>query len=521
MSVIHNNTLEMARERVLKARTELIVTAPFYAVALGQVVPVMSDKVETAATNGKQHFWNPNFVNGLKRNHLGKEVPVGRLVLGVQVHENEHDVRRHHSRRNGRDPFKWNVACDYSLNCDVIDAGYDLPEGALIDRKYKGMSAEDVYRCREIDEALQKQKEEEEKQQQQEQDDDNGDDDTCPSHEDTQGDWDDGDDEPDADGDDAQDDESSDGEAGGDAGDEDGSPEGNSTGSASGNSEGEPSTEGAGEGEGEGDAGLPSTPGTATGEPGNEAGEPDFRGDCGGCGEVLDAAQDTGELASEDARWETVLRQAEMLAAKRGNMPGHVARLIEHADHPPQDWRETLRAFFDAGATVLETWSRPNRRFVGSGLYLPGKQRDGINRAVVLIDTSGSVTYYPGALEAIKVETQAALDEGFIDELIVVYGDTRVTRVDTYRAGDEIEFDPKGGGGTIMKPLFDYVRNEIDGASCIIAFTDMEIEPEHKLGEEPACPVLWAAVGYPDRVKEYLKRTPWGAPGIEVVPSYN
>jgi hypothetical protein len=39
--------------------------------------------------------------------------------------------------------------------------------------------------------------------------------------------------------------------------------------------------------------------------------------------------------------------------------------------------------------------------------------------------------------------------------------------------------------------------------------------------QEPHCPVLWAAVGYPDRVKRYLANTPWNAPGIEVVPSYN
>jgi hypothetical protein len=66
-----------------------------------------------------------------------------------------------------------------------------------------------------------------------------------------------------------------------------------------------------------------------------------------------------------------------------------------------------------------------------------------------------------------------------------------------------------------------HVRNEIDDASLIVAFTDLEIEPESMLGPEPDCPVLWAAVGYPDRVKQYLKNTPWGAPGIEVVPSYN
>src|SRR5262249_7979791 len=157
-----------------------------------------------------------------------------------------------------------------------------------------------------------------------------------------------------------------------------------------------------------------------------------------------------------------------------------------------QDWRETLRAFFDGGATTTETWARPNRRFIGGGLYLPGRQRDGVNRCVFMIDTSGSVTYYPGALEAIKVETQAALDEGVIDEAVVLYGDTRVTRVDTYRNGDEIEFDPRGGGGTRMKPMFDYVASDVDDASLIVAFTDLEIESESMLGPEPACPVLWA-----------------------------
>jgi predicted metal-dependent peptidase len=179
-----------------------------------------------------------------------------------------------------------------------------------------------------------------------------------------------------------------------------------------------------------------------------------------------------------------------------------------------------LRAFFDGGATTQETWSRPNRRLIGSGLYLPGRQRDGINKVVFMIDTSGSVTFYPGALEAIKTETQAALDEGIIDAAVVLYGDTRVTRVDEYRNGDEIEFDPRGGGGTTMKPLFDYVRDMAD-ASLICCFTDLEIEPESMLGPEPDAPVLWAVVGQPQNVKRYLKATPWGATGIEVVPSYN
>jgi predicted metal-dependent peptidase len=539
-----------AREYVLKARTELIVTRTFYGVLLGQVTPVISHKVPTAATNGKQHYWNPDYIAKLSKNHLGIEVPRAKLVLGVQAHESEHDSRRHHTRRGGRDALEWNICCDYSINVDLIDEGFELPEGALIDRKYKGMSAEDIYRSREIDRALKKQQEEEERQKQQQQDEQDEQD----EQDDADVDGNEADDEQDESGDEESDndvsdsdeqdsDESSDSDADAsessdddadasdesgdnaqDGDDESGNDAGNSDGEPDGTSEQEPSGEAADASEQEGAGDTPASAGNGSGEAAGEAGEagsePSSAGDPGGCGEVLDAADDTATLASEDAHWETVLRQAAMLAAKRGTAPGHVARELEHADHPPQDWRETLRAFYDAGATVRETWSRPNRRLIGSGLYLPGREREGINRAVFLIDTSGSVTYYPGALEAIKAETQAALDEGFIDELMVVYGDTQVNRVDTYRNGDEIEFDPRGGGGTVMKPMFDFARDEVD-ASCIVCFTDLEIEPESMLGDEPACPVLWAAVGYPDRVKRYLENTPWGAPGIEVVPSYN
>src|SRR5262249_33565625 len=145
---------KVALDRVLKARAELILSRTFYGVLIGQVSPQMSDKFPTAATNGKVHYYNPDFINSLPQDE----------VLGTEVHETEHDARRHGTRRGGRDPKKWNEACDYAINVDMVDQGFKLPEGALIDRKYKGMSAEDIYRSREIDEALERQKQEEQEQ---------------------------------------------------------------------------------------------------------------------------------------------------------------------------------------------------------------------------------------------------------------------------------------------------------------------------------------------------------------------
>ena len=232
-------------------------------------------------------------------------------------------------------------------------------------------------------------------------------------------------------------------------------------------------------------------------------------------GEVLDAADDPAGLAESEANWERVTHQAAMLAEKRGDLPGHVSRDIERAKQSKQDWREVLRAWFDQGGPRIETWNRPNRRFIGSGLILPGSIKEGINRAAFIIDTSGSM--FDGiALEAIAAETQDALDLGVIDEVVVIYGDTQVTRVDTYRTGDKIEFDPKGGGGTVLRPLFDYVERELEDVSLIVVFTDGFTDIQADPGHAPNAQVLWAYTGYPQYVQQHMANAPWGAPAVDI-----
>ena len=457
------NIDEQATARVQKARAELIMARRFYGVLVSNVEPVLSRKFPTMATDGKRHFFNPEFICGLSQAEL----------LGVQCHESEHDARHHGSRREGRDPVKWNEACDYAINIDLIDEGFTLPKGALIDRKYRGMSAEDIYRCRELD-ADKKRKEEEQQQQEQQQQPDDGDegeggqsDDADADDNETDG---GGDESADAGGDDADDGESGDDE---DAeGDDDGSGD---------------------EGGGEGDA------------------EQQSSGDPGGCGEVLDSAEDISDLADEDIKWERITRQAASMAKAVGQLPGHISREIERANNPPRNWRDELREFAEQGALRVETWNRPNRRFMHSRLVLPSTQKDGVNKAVFIIDTSGSMDEI--ALRCVNTEASAMLDDGIIDEVVVLYGDVRLTREDHFHTGDEMEFDPRGGGGTDMKPLFKHVAEQHDDASLIICFTDLYIGDA---GPEPHCPVLFAVTGYPDTVKQLIENAPWHARGIDV-----
>jgi predicted metal-dependent peptidase len=471
---------KLATERVLKARAELIMARRFYGVLVSNVEPVPSRSVETMATDSKRHFYNPEFIATLTQTQL----------LAVQAHESEHDARHHSTRRMGRDRKKWNIACDYAINVDLKDEGFDLPEWVYLDPKYRGMSAEDIYRSMELDEKPEPEEPEDE-----------SDDETSGSNE-SDGDESDDTNTGDEAGDDGDEADESDKGNGGEADEgsdepDEGDDQGNGGKADETEAAGDEAADEGGNGEGETEAdGKPSS--TPSGDPGR-------------CGEVLDAADDAADLSDIDTKWDRITRQAASIAKSVGQLPGHITREIDRANNPGQDWREVLRSWFDQGALRTETWNRPNRRFIGQGLILPGSQRDGVNKALFLIDTSGSMDEI--ALRAISNETQAALDDGAIDELVVVYGDTRVTRTDTFRTGDEIEFHPYGGGGTDLRPLFKFVADEHDDASLIVCMTDLYIGDP---GPEPHCPVLFAVTGYPDEVRRLIASAPWGSPAIDI-----
>jgi predicted metal-dependent peptidase len=64
----------------------------------------------------------------------------------VIAHELLHAGLRHDTRGGGRDPWLWNVACDYVINGWLADMAVgDLPDSALFDRSLRGKSAEEVY----------------------------------------------------------------------------------------------------------------------------------------------------------------------------------------------------------------------------------------------------------------------------------------------------------------------------------------------------------------------------------------
>tara|TARA_R100001480_G_scaffold9660_3_gene18067 strand:+ start:211 stop:1386 length:1176 start_codon:yes stop_codon:yes gene_type:complete len=132
---MHDLQRKIARSKVRLMLDKLGKGWGFYASILYQMPMVIKNEIPTMATDGTNIFYNEEFTDGLTEPQLD----------GVKVHEAFHRVLKHHLRMGKRDPQLWNIACDYAINPIVLDSGLVLPDGALVDDRFKGMSAEKIY----------------------------------------------------------------------------------------------------------------------------------------------------------------------------------------------------------------------------------------------------------------------------------------------------------------------------------------------------------------------------------------
>lgn len=208
--------------------------------------------------------------------------------------------------------------------------------------------------------------------------------------------------------------------------------------------------------------------------------------DPGRCGGVQSAGDAAAQAASK-ADWQQAMAQAAAAGHKRGTLPGGLQRFVDRALEPSVDWADVLREFLVRSLHDRDdySWQKPNRRFIASGLYLPGLVGEALAEFVVHVDTSGSTAPY---LEAFAGELNGVL-ELCPCKVTIVYGDAAVQRVDEWRPGDgALEFHPDGGGGTNHTHLWEWLEEADVDPVAVVCVTDNETSH----GEDPGVPVLWA-----------------------------
>jgi predicted metal-dependent peptidase len=126
-------------EKLITARVGLLLRHPFFGnLATRMKLIDASDWCATLATDGRNFYYNNDFVNKLKP----KEAEFG------FAHEVLHNVFDHLGRRENRDPKISNIAADFATNQILKDERIgEIPSCIQIfqDDKYRGMSYEQIY----------------------------------------------------------------------------------------------------------------------------------------------------------------------------------------------------------------------------------------------------------------------------------------------------------------------------------------------------------------------------------------
>lgn len=195
------------------------------------------------------------------------------------------------------------------------------------------------------------------------------------------------------------------------------------------------------------------------------------------------------ERSAQENDWKVALAQAAQQAKALGELPGALERFAAAAMAPEINWKAELRRFM-VSTKEATTWSPPNRRFIASGLYLPSTRSLGIERVVVAVDNSGSVS--DSMLSQFAAEIGGILEDFPSCTVTVIYCDSKVNHAEDFTAGDlPLTLKATGGGGTAFQPVFDYVEEQGIDPACLVYLTDLG-GPDPK---EPHYPVLWASYG--------------------------
>jgi predicted metal-dependent peptidase len=197
------------------------------------------------------------------------------------------------------------------------------------------------------------------------------------------------------------------------------------------------------------------------------------------------------------------VRQGALVAGKIGSGGDRdLAELLE----PQVDWREVLREFVQTTCTGSDysTYRRPNRRYLDSGIYMPSGVSEQVGELIVAIDTSGSIGQTE--ITAFLSEVKAICDTVHPDKLRLLYWDTKICRDETY---DTHELDTlvqstkvKGGGGTDVECVTEYIREESINAQACIVITDGDL---YSGWGQWTMPVLWCVIDNKHKVPDVGK----------------
>lgn len=191
-------------------------------------------------------------------------------------------------------------------------------------------------------------------------------------------------------------------------------------------------------------------------------------------------------------------RQGELLVRKmRGEAEGG-RDIFGTAAERTTNWKDALQDFINSVCVGDENsrFCPPNKRLLASGFIMPSHFDENIGEIIIACDTSGSMHWcYPivfGEIARICQHTKP-------DAVRVLWWDTSVCGEQVFEPKDyeniATAMAPKGGGGTTVSCVADYIADKEYKPKAVIYLTDGYIESDYRV---PQLPLLWGLVDNDD-----------------------
>lgn len=178
-----------------------------------------------------------------------------------------------------------------------------------------------------------------------------------------------------------------------------------------------------------------------------------------------------------------------------GKGAGGMDRLLGELTQPEVRWQDELAEFVKAtcNARDVSSWRRVNRRYLGTGTYMPSMIGERVGHLVIGIDTSGSIGGHE--LNEFLSEVQGIASQANPEKVDLIYWDSEVAGHEEYDMASVPNIvsstKPRGGGGTDPTCLIEYMKEKNIKPEAIIMLTDGYIGD---WGKDWNAPILWTVV---------------------------
>ena len=190
---------------------------------------------------------------------------------------------------------------------------------------------------------------------------------------------------------------------------------------------------------------------------------------------------------------------ANMAGEGIGNVPGGAIRTLDEMINPRLPFEVILANYMSRYAADDFSYRRPNRRFIPD-FYLPGAFSEHICNLTYAFDLSGSVT--KKQLTSFRNAVRIITDELRPELATLIQWDVELISIEQITATTDvmgIEF--RGGGGTRVQPLIDWIRENTPEVTLV--FTDGDFrKPDF---EGVTSDIIWLIANNPGWTIEYGK----------------